>query len=463
MEGHDASRTVAWTRLDSLALVLIGLAGALLRFVRLGSPKDLVFDEIYYVPDACRYVIRIADICGPREFTYFHPPLGKWLIAFGMQVLGPTRFGWRIVPALFGAATVVLLYVLARYLLNSTVGASIAALALAIDPLHFVHSRIALLDVFLVFFVVAMFAALLVDRHDPSPGIFGRQWLAAAGIAGGAAVATKWSGAALLLTAIALAAARAWSEGTERRKRLFAIGLWLIAVPAVVYLVSYAGRIEGPLLAWPWAEGSWVQAFFERQGAMLSYHTAERGAATLVPHQYSSPAWSWFLLKRPMSYFFRDDTYREIMGTGNPVVWWPALIAIGYLTWRAYKGRDRDPAIVILAGFAAAYLPWFVLTLGSQDPYFFYVLPALPFLYLAVGAAGRMLWARAAGRVALAAFGVLAAGSFYFLLPVLTAQPLTRDAWEARMLFKDCEARFEELEGDPPLPNRTARHTWCWI
>ena len=29
---------------------------------------------------------RIADICGPREFTWMQPPLGKWMIAFGLQV-----------------------------------------------------------------------------------------------------------------------------------------------------------------------------------------------------------------------------------------------------------------------------------------------------------------------------------------------------------------------------------------
>ena len=72
---------------------------------------------------------------------------------------------------------------------------------LAIDILHLVQSRIAMLDVFLAMFVVAAFVAVVLDlRSVPRGGggigqwLFGRPWRLAAGVLVGCAVAVKWSG-----------------------------------------------------------------------------------------------------------------------------------------------------------------------------------------------------------------------------------------------------------------------------
>jgi dolichyl-phosphate-mannose--protein O-mannosyl transferase len=39
--------------------------------------------------------------------------------------------------------------------------------------------------------------------------------------------------------------------------------------------------------------------------------------------RYTSPAWSWPLIRRPVVYFQEDSgrRYREILALGSPVVW----------------------------------------------------------------------------------------------------------------------------------------------
>ena len=160
-----------WSRPKRAAVlvpaIVILLAGGL-RFWGLSFPPDLYWDEQYYVFDAEVYLgggigqpvgdppaVKIAD-----EGTWIHPPLGKWIIALlGVGPLGLRSIGWRLPSALFGTAGVALLYFLALELWGSVWWAGLAALLLALDGLHIVQSRMAMLDIFLTTFITAGDAA----------------------------------------------------------------------------------------------------------------------------------------------------------------------------------------------------------------------------------------------------------------------------------------------------------------
>jgi len=74
----------AWTRLDTALLVAVTAVAALVRFVSLGTPDQLVFDEIWYAQNAC-LLATAPDICGiAAPVSAAHPPLGQWLIAAGI-------------------------------------------------------------------------------------------------------------------------------------------------------------------------------------------------------------------------------------------------------------------------------------------------------------------------------------------------------------------------------------------
>jgi dolichyl-phosphate-mannose-protein mannosyltransferase len=485
---HQSER--GWTRLDTILLVAITLGAAVLRLASLGRPVELVFDEIFYARDACWYVIGTESTCGITDLaSRAHPPLGKWLIGAGIVLFGYDPFGWRVTAAVVGTATVALVYPLGWRLLRpiatptaATIGAAAASGLLAIDFLHLVHSRVGMLDAFITFFVVGAVLAIVLDRDrrrdwTDAPWwwrlTLGRPWRLLAGVCLGAAVAVKWSGAYVAPAVIGLVVAweiaerrraepeagwGAWVIGAFRREALPTVVL-LGIVPLLVYVASYTGRMPGELVALPWVEGSVWRGIWEHQRAMLDFHTALSG-----DHPYQSPPWAWPLIKRPVAYWFADEgtAFREILAMGNPVAWWPGLVALGGLIvtwWRAGWSVSR-PELVILAGALGTYLPWLVLSGDRSQTFIWYLLPTIPFLCLALGFFATLAWDRVRWRVAAGAYALVLIASFGFYLPLLVALPISPDAWRLHIPFRDCAGQTlpddTTSSGEPP-PG------WCWI
>ncbi|RPH36608.1 MAG: phospholipid carrier-dependent glycosyltransferase [Chloroflexi bacterium] len=479
----------AWTRLDTALLLAVTGIAAALRLISLGSPSALVFDEIFYAQNACLLVAG-PDVCGVTEpLSNAHPPLGQWLIAAGIAIVGYDPFGWRVAAALAGSLTVALTYVLARLVIPTdgaraaAIGAAVAAGLLAVDVLHIVQSRIAMLDVFLALFVVAAFVAVLLDlRSTPRPGrggigrwLFGRPWRSTAGVLIGAAVAVKWSGVYSALGVVFLVVA--WEVVTRRRTTngesrgwgsAIAMGfraeglrtvVVLGVVPVLVYVATYIGVAQGALVAEPWREGSWLYDVAHHQLAMARFHVGLEGQ-----HPYESASWSWFLLKRPVAFWFEESaTYQHILAMGSPLAWWPSLAVFGWLGVSWLRGNRSLGTSVILVGALSAYLPWLALGFARSQIFLWYVLPALPFLYAAVGVAVVRWqgWARGVLVVGLAA----ALAAFVFFWPIATASPLAPDDWRLRMWFTDCErpgAPTLELPDDT-INTGPPPEGWCWI
>jgi dolichyl-phosphate-mannose-protein mannosyltransferase len=491
----------SWTRTDSIALSGVTLIAGALRLFRVTAVPHKVFDEVFYATQGCAYVYGTAP-CDPRGVTDLppvHPPLGTWLIAGGIRLFGNRSGGWRVAPLVAGTLTVALLYLLARRIVRSTVAAVVASGALAIDFLHFVQSRVAMLDIFVAFFGVAAVLFAVYDRDRAiAPGVDGasrglgerlyaRRWRLLAGIAAGAAVASKWSGLWFLLVVGLLTIA--WEVARRKdangraamRGAIVAEGPSIVVafaiLPALVYVASYAGRIDGPILALPWAEGSWARSLLGQQRAMLRFHLGLD-----VPHVYGSPPWSWPLLKRPLVYDIEvaGDRYREIMATGDPLAWWPGLAALAYAAVRWLRRHRSDGEAIIVAGFAAGWLPWLILAPARQTSFLFYLLPSVPFLCLALGyAAAAVVRLRWGSAMTLSYAGAVLA-SFVFFYPVLAAVPVPEDAWRARVLFDDCDLQGVSLstielpagvtpppDTPGPYPEATMRGSppdgWCWI
>ncbi|MFN2418709.1 MAG: phospholipid carrier-dependent glycosyltransferase [Candidatus Limnocylindria bacterium] len=495
INSRSTASGLRWTQADTIALAGIVIGAAIMRLVSLGRPIELVFDEIFYARDACWYVVGTESVCGISELaSRSHPPLGKWLIGTGIAVFGYAPFGWRVAVALAGTLSVALLYILARRLLRGVIGgrgATIGAIAasglLATDFLHLVHSRVAMLDAFIALFVIGAVTFVVLDRDRLRErsgtswwwrSTLGRPWLLLAGVCLGAATATKWSGAYVAPAVIGLVVA--WEIGEQwrrdrdggpwaafrtafRHEALSTIVL-LGLVPIGVYVASYTGRMPGSIVAPPWELGSVWRGIWDHQQAMLDFHTTLGG-----DHPYQSSPWSWPLLRRPVAYWFSDEggAYREILALGNPLLWWPgllALVAVGVTWWRSHWGLGR-PEPVVLASAGATYLPWLLLSGDRSQTFLWYFLPTVPFLALGIGVLAAHAWATLSGRIAASVYAMLIVSSFAFYLPLLTALPLEPDGWRTRMLFTDCE------RPDAPAPSLPDDSTsqgsppdgWCWI
>lgn len=426
------------------APALVVLVAAVLRLQSLGSPAQLVFDETYYVKDAWTLAhlgyegswpsgadadLARGDPNGYTDAPSFiaHPPLGKWIIALGMLATGGgDPFGWRVSTAVVGILLVLGTVLIAKRLLRSTLLAVVAGGLLAIDGNAIVMSRVALLDTSVALFALLGAGAVLLDRDaarrrvegwviarelahrrtDWGPLLLWRPWLLAAGVAFGAASAVKWNGIYFLavfglysVVSDLLARRRAgcafWVSGTLLRQ---APGNFVTLVPVgvAVYVASWSGWFAsrgGYFRTWVedgnprWTGAlSWVplavQNWWHYQVEIYRFNVGERSG-----HDYQANPLTWLFLVRPTAMTYQDfgnGTGMEITGISNPLIWWAATAALGFVVVRFVRSRDRQLGF-ILVGVAAGYLPW-MLYLG-RTVFQFYTIAFEPFLMLGLAAA----------------------------------------------------------------------------
>ncbi|WP_309817665.1 phospholipid carrier-dependent glycosyltransferase [Pseudarthrobacter sulfonivorans] len=493
-----------------LVPALTSLVGGILRFVRLDSPHSLVFDETYYVKDAYSYLVsgyerrwpdkandsfnagNPAILLDSPEYVV-HPPVGKWMIAGGMWLFGSDNpFGWRFGAALTGTLSVLLLTLIALKLFRSLPLAAAAGLLLAVDGHHLVMSRTSLLDIFLMFWVLAAFGALLLDRDDgrrrlaarlarraavstagrPSarqllagPWLGIRWWRLAAGASMGLAVGTKWSGLFFLagfgvltvlwdLNARRVAGIRGWISGGIIKDGLPAFAS-MVPVAVLVYTATWTGWFrsedayfrrwaeDNPSAGWGWLPDP-LRSLAHYHLEAYKFH---QGLGS--EHPYEASAWSWLVMGRPTSFFYQQpgpetsecDVARcasAILSVGNPLIWWTAAISLVVLLFW-WAGRRDWRAGAILAGMGAGYLPWFLYP--ERTMFFFYAVSFEPFLILALvyclglvlGREGDPLWRRRSGLYLVALFiaaAVLLSAYFY---PLWTAETMPYQEWRYRM------------------------------
>ena len=360
-----------------LPIVAIATFGLLLRLWNLNLPKGYIFDEIYYVKNANSLIKNGVELnsAGEAEFVV-HPPLGKWLIGIGIKIFGDNEFGWRISAAIFGTASIILIYLLALKLFDSVFLASLSSAFLALDGLNLVMSRVGLLDIFLMFFVLLASYFLLTNQY----------WLSAISI--GAASGVKWSGA-YLIPVFLLLSFNLIKNGIF--KQLAIRITQFVLIPFLVYLLTWLGWISNSN-GWDrnWAatqEDSFMpdvlRNLWHYHAEILNFHTG-----LSEEHSYEANPWSWLILGRPTSFYYESPTNcgssrcsQEILAIGTPILWWIATIALAVTIGFWLNKRDRKSNF-ILSGVLVTYLPWFFFQ--NRTMFFFYAVTISPFLILAL-------------------------------------------------------------------------------
>jgi dolichyl-phosphate-mannose--protein O-mannosyl transferase len=415
------------------------------------------------------------------------------MIAGGMWLFGSDNpFGWRFGAALTGTVSVLLLTLIALKLFRSLPLAAAAGLLLAVDGHHLVMSRTSLLDIFLMFWVLAAFGALLLDRDDgrrrltarlarlaaasttgrPSggqllagPWLGVRWWRVAAGVCMGLAIGTKWSGLFFLagfgiltvlwdLNARRVAGIRGWISGGIIKDGLPAFAS-MVPVAVLVYTATWTGWFrsgDAYFRRWaednPSAEWGWMP---DPLRSLAHYHLEaykfHQGLGS--EHPYEASAWSWLVMGRPTSFYYQQpgpETLEcaaarcasAILSVGNPLIWWSAAISLVVLLFW-WAGRRDWRAGAVLAGVGAGYLPWFLYP--ERTMFFFYAVSFEPFLILAlvyclglvVGGESDPLWRRRSGLYLVALFVAAAVLLSAFFYPLWTAETIPYQEWRYRM------------------------------
>ena len=163
------------------------------------------FDEIYHARTAYEH------LHGLSTYEWTHPPLGKVLMMVGVQIFGMTPFGWRFMGTLMGVLMLPVLYLMVKQLTKRTDLSAIATFLMAVDAMHFTQTRIATIDSYAVFFIMAMY--LFMFRYSQM-GWYRQSFartlipLGLSGLFMGFAWATKWIG---LYASVGLAVIFFWS------------------------------------------------------------------------------------------------------------------------------------------------------------------------------------------------------------------------------------------------------------
>ena len=492
--------------------VVTGVITALaffLRWFRLGRPEAVMFDETYYAKDAwsllklgyegtwgegsvANPLVLVGDDSSLTDVGTWvvHPPVGKWLIAIGEVLFGLNPFGWRFMALIFGTLLVFMVIRLARRLSRSTLIGGLAGLLLTFDGMAFVMSRIALLDIFQAFFIVAAVACVVADRDHfrnrladrirtlpgqtlagrAGPFIF-RGWLIVAGLMFGLGCATKWNTIYPLAVFGILVVCWSWSA-----RRLAEAGyrswwsLLIDGVPAFVSMVVLAAIVY--VCSWiPWMRTSggfdrnWgaqhpddkaVQLFGDALGSLWHYHVDSYTWATgesmqNAEHSYASNPLGWLVNYRTTGIYAQNDIapgdqgctavdgstcMRIVTAFGTPLLWWLAAIAllVALIWWLA--GQDWRFGVPVLGAYSTL-VPWIFSNRGAM--FSFYTITMVPFTVIALAMVMGVVMGparsprRQLGTIIVGTALALIILNFAFNYPIYTGELLTRQQWQWRM------------------------------
>ena len=418
--------------------LLIALASFLLRLWNLASIKTFIFDEVYYV-DGARDLLKYGvEVSGSKPEFVVHPPVGKWMIASGIKLFGDNPLGWRIATAFIGSLMILVVALIAHRLFYSPVLTALASALMAIDGLALVHSRTALLDNFLAFFILVATYFFLSKKY----------WWT--GLFLGLALATKWSAIYFILLFGLIALYRAFTHHSGRdliRPTLSRIGAFGI-LPLALYITSWWGWFASDKGWDRFYSSNVVKSFIYYHQQMLDFHTS-----LTEKHNYQANPWSWMILGRPTSFYYEtpkscgtDSCSQEVIALGTPLLWWLGTIAVAVVIgfWiRSIIKRNFDPALtIIVTGMAAGYLPWFFFQ--KRTVFSFYAIIFEPFVILALVYCARTFLtaqrrksdgAYQLGEIGLVALVIVIALNFIYFLPLYLGQVTTYEAWHAHMWF----------------------------
>lgn len=395
---------------------ILGTAALATRLWGLGTPNTTVFDEVYFKAFASHYLDH-------QYYFDIHPPLAKLIFAGWAKLMhlsagtltSTAATSLRILPALAGAALVIITYGIMRRLGTSRPLATLAASLILLDNALVVESRFILMDTMLLAAAFGAVWAYLGYRREP---LRRRGWLALVTCASliGLAISIKWTALASLaliwLTFV-------WDHRQFRRWGWPQIvqGLLLVAIPVIIYLGTFWLHFQlltrsgpGDAFMTPKFQASLSGSNYYQTGVRpsywsqlieLNYEMYHASATLTATHSYGSPWYSWPLELRPVYYWqgvaASDGHQGNIYLLGNPVIWWglgiTVILALIKLRadWAAALRPVRFGLLLAAIAYLMNYLPFVGVTrVMFLYHYLFSFIWSIIFVTLLIG--GRVGW-----------------------------------------------------------------------
>jgi 4-amino-4-deoxy-L-arabinose transferase-like glycosyltransferase len=322
-------------------------------------------DEGIYMERAWA-VIR-EDRLSPQTYFYDHAPAG-WIVLALWEFILPGHFetfanpvnSGRVLMLLVHAASVYLLFQIARRLSGGLLAPVIATFLFNFSPLGIYYQRMVLLDNIMVFWVFLSIYLLLRNQSRLFTGLW-------SGLTFGISVITKEN--AIFFAPVIFYLMFRIVRGDPNRH--FAIMLWLFAACTPLLVYSLYATLKGELLP---------------PNLDFSLSHAPQGHVSLLYEL-------WYQINRNRGTLFDRGSYLYTM-------WLPKdgfLLGVGAAAtainlYRGFRDKERNLSVLVAGGLAAGIA--FYLARGSiiLD---FYVIPLIPMFALNIGLAAHWLRKRA--------------------------------------------------------------------
>ena len=393
-----------------LGYISVTLLAFILRVSFISNPSAFVFDEAYYVPDSYSlykygYVVQWFSFenqnYASQNFLEYlfktmepysdtmnttHPPLGQYLIGLFMlfDPFEPTM--WRLSSAVFGTLTVVATMWLTWELFKKHTIALTAGVLISLSNLNIAMSSVALLDIFLTFFILTglVFSVKYYKNiGNTSLKIFNKN-LMLSGLFLGLALSVKWSAiyyiAGLTLIILVRQAHLIYknNEGTSKSVLYF---LFQNISAYMVILTTY-------IFMWIPQMFFYTRAISETNilKTLIEWHvkTYNDLVSASYQHDYKSNALEWIWLSRPteLAHIFYDNGYvSQITTFPNFLLWFGGLIALAFGLVSNLVKKYLSPSTLFLTfGFIAGWAPW--LLYYERTTFFYYSVVFEPYMII---------------------------------------------------------------------------------
>ena len=343
-----SNEQVSWLYRETIVIVALTTLAAATRFVRLGHPAALIYDERTVLMQASSY------LRGQPFFLSLHPPLAKLLVACGVELFGDHSYARRIPSALIGTLLVPTNYLLARRMFLSRLAASLAGVLTLCEGMLLVASRVGMINIFYVTFAALAYLGLFRFRQIATHARR-RSLILFIGIMLGCGFASK-AGISVIAAAVVVGCliVTMWNERTRRdRRELIHKTVGLLAMIGGMSLGIYVMAFL-PYYHYGWWTGIGDLVRYQRWVIVNN-----QKLPTMGPN--SSPVWSWPLMLRAFPYWSSDwDLSGRAVNVwcgGNPMIWWTVPPALVVAVVRAIRERSLSWTFAPLA-YGAYMLMW---------------------------------------------------------------------------------------------------------
>jgi dolichyl-phosphate-mannose--protein O-mannosyl transferase len=328
------------------------------------------------------------------------------------------------------------MYFFGKRMFNTRFGGFSCAFLIAFESMHFVLSRIAMIDIILSTFTLLMFYFFYMYYRGE---FFKQGWknaytpLLLSGIFFGLAISVKLTAlfGALAVMVLFLLLKRDELKKAERLRKnffkpflltpLFFMFMSFVVISFIIYVLSYT-----PIMGIP-GEGSGLSMVLRYSQNMLRYH--ETLTAT---HPFSSPWWSWIFMLKPVWIYNLsnpfENTVSNIVAIGNPAIWWVSTPFLFFATWKWVKEKDSTARFIIVA-FLLQLLPYIFI---GRILFLYHMFLNVPFMIFAIVYGLNILWYKNNKyKYIVVAYFAAVVLLFVYFYPLLSAYPVSSQFTDA--------------------------------